>query len=205
MEGLSREAGPDNVYNSARVIKSTNESIPKINISWSFPVMEDYKYLVRTHFCDIASISLKLLYFNVYVNGYLAYKDLDLSEVVGETLASPFYADFVVDGDRSGFLTVSVGPSNMSYPHCIDAILNGVEIMKLNNSMGSLDGKVSAESVMKSWPRGNISVLVPLVTVVCVLLIASMVLQRRSIGAKGSVAWSRLVTDVSEVNLKGDN
>jgi hypothetical protein len=31
--------------------------------------------------------------------------------------------------------------------------LNAVEIMKLDNRMGSLAGKVPVEFIMKSWPR----------------------------------------------------
>jgi hypothetical protein len=202
MGGASREVAPDNVYNSARVISSRNASIPNVNITWVFPVMGGFKYLVRLHFCDIASISLGLLYFNVYVNGHLAIEDLDLSDVTNYVLASPYYADFVVDGDGSGALSVSVGPSSKSYPYAYDGILNAVEIMKLNNSMGSLVGKVPAEFIMKSWPRGNMGVLVPLVAAVCLLVILSMVLRRRMTGLKDSVTWSKLPMDVSTVNIK---
>ena len=55
------------------------------------------QYLVRLHFCDIVSHALDLLYFNVYLNGYLAYEDLDLSVLTSHVLASPIYMDFVVD------------------------------------------------------------------------------------------------------------
>ncbi|XP_062154819.1 probable receptor-like protein kinase At5g24010 [Alnus glutinosa] len=200
--GASREVAPDNVYNSARVISSRNASIPNVNITWVFPVVGGFKYLVRLHFCDIASISIGLLFFNVYVNGHLAIKNLDLSDVTNYVLASPYYADFMVDGDGSGALSVSVGPSNNSYPYAIDGILNAVEIMKLNNSMGSLAGKVPAEFIMKSWPRGNMGVLVPLVAAVCLLVILSMVLRRRMTGLKDSVTWSKLPLDVSDANVK---
>lgn len=200
--GASREVGPDNVYNTARVIKSTNASIPDVKITWVFPVKGGFKYLVRLHFCDIASISIALLYFNVYVNGNLAYKDLDLSGVTNYVLAAPFYADYVVDGDSSGVLTVSVGPSNMSYAYGIDGILNAVEIMKLNNSMGSLVGDLPVEFILKSWPRENIHVLVPLIAAVCLLVILSLVMRRRMTGLKDSVMWSKLPMDVPNVNVK---
>ncbi|KAL3536791.1 hypothetical protein ACH5RR_000157 [Cinchona calisaya] len=200
--GASREVGPDNVYNSARVIKSLNGSIPKSNITWLFPGIEGYKYLVRLHFCDIASVVANLLYFNVYVNGNLAYENLDLSAMTNMLLASPFYADFVVEGSDSAFLTVSVGPSNLSFPNAVDAILNGVEVFKINNSMGSFDGQICAQSVMKSWKRGNVGVVVPLLAAVFLLLTASVVVQRRRCGLGDKVGWSRLPVDVSEVNLK---
>lgn len=200
--GASREVGPDNMYNSARVIKSTNATVPNINMTWVFPVTGDYKYLVRLHFCDIASISLELLYFNVYVNGFLVSKDFDLSRVANEVLAAPFYADFIVEGDNSGILSVSIGPSNYSFAHAIDGILNGVEIMKLNNSMGSLDGEVCGGFILKSWPRGNTGVVVPLVAVICLLLSISVVMRWRTTGVSQTVAWTKLPTDMTELSLK---
>ncbi|KAF5464331.1 hypothetical protein F2P56_014415, partial [Juglans regia] len=202
MGGASREVAPDNVYNTARVIRSTNASVPDVNITWVFPVAGGFKYLVRLHFCDIASISLGLLYFNVYVNGNLAYKDLDLSRATNYVLASPFYADFVVDADASGVLSVSVGPSNISMPYTIVGMLNAVEVMKLNNSMGSLAGKLPAELVLKSWPKRNIGVLIPLVAAACLLVSLSMLLRRRMTGLKNSLTWSKLPTDASGADVK---
>lgn len=202
MGGATREVGPDNVYNSARVIKSSNNVIPKSNIAWVFPGIEGYKYLVRMHFCDIASIGPYMLYFNVYVNGNLAYEDLDLSAMTNMLLASPFYADFVVEGLNSESLNVSVGPSNMSLTNAVDAILNGVEVFKISNSLGSFDGELCVESVMKSWRRGNAGVIVPLLAAVFLLLTASVVVQRRRSGGRDTVGWLRLPVDVSEINLK---
>lgn len=202
--GASREIGPDNVYNTARVIAATNASIPNLNMTWEFPVIEGYKYLVRLHFCDIASISLGLLFFNVYVNGNLAYKDLDLSIVAGYSLASPFYADFVVDSYHSGVLSVSVGPSDKSLGYAVDGILNAVEIMKMNKSMGILDGELCAGLILKTWPRGNVGILVPLIAAVCVMLSLS-VFKHRTFWFKNSVAWSKLPVDVSEITSKLGN
>ncbi|XP_049402939.1 probable receptor-like protein kinase At5g24010 [Solanum stenotomum] len=203
--GASREVGPDNVYNTARVIRSSGNSIPELKMTWTFPVTKGYKYLVRMHFCDIASIARGMLFFNVYLNNNLAYKNLDLTEVTNRLLASPFYADFVVDGDSSGVLTLSVGPSNMSLPHAVDAILNGVEIMKINNSVGSFDGKICAHAVLKSWKRGNGNVLYPMLAAVFMLLMAFVIMHRRRTGVTDSVAWWRLPTEIPEVNLKYGN
>lgn len=84
------------------------------------------------------------------MNNNLAYENLDLTEVTNGLLASPFYADFVVDGDNSGVLTLSVGPTNTSLPRAVDAILNGVEVLKIINSVGSFDGEICAHVVLKS-------------------------------------------------------
>lgn len=202
MGGASREVGPDNVYNTARVIRSSDNSIPKVNLTWSFEVEKGYDYMVRMHFCDIASVSTHMLYFNVYVNGRLAYENLDLSDITNSLLASPFYADFVVEGESSGKVAVSVGPSNMSWPRAVDGILNGIEIWKVNNSMGSFDGEVCADFVWRSWRKGHTSVLLPLIAAIFLLLSASVFMQRRR---NASAGWSQLPVDVSEANLKGGN
>ncbi|KAJ6675321.1 hypothetical protein OIU85_011480 [Salix viminalis] len=202
--GASREVGPDFVYKTARVITNTNGSVLNVNMTWEFPVDEGYKYLVRMHFCDIASISLGLIHFNVYVNGYLAYEDLDLSSIT-DTLASPFYVDFVSADDSSGVLRVSVGPTNKTMAYGVDGILNGVEIMKMNNSVGSLDGKICAGMVLKSWPRGNIGALVPIVAGVCLFLSLAALMHRRTVGRRNPAAWSKLPTEVPGVGSNHGN
>ncbi|KAL1366925.1 hypothetical protein HN51_020979 [Arachis hypogaea] len=197
--GASREVGPDNMYNSARLIKSNNDSVPNVNVTWEFPIIGGYKYLVRLHFCDIASIQLGLLYFNVYVNGYLALQDLDLSSITG-SLASPFYADFIVDGNGIENLSVAIGPSNSSIPYVYDAILNGVEVMKMNNSHNSLDGEVCAGFVLKNWASGNESILLTFIAAICILLSIFIVVRRKIIDSRNYVPWSRLPMNVSEDN-----
>ena len=116
-------------------------------------------------------------------------------------LASPFYADFVVDAGRSGVITVSVGPSSKSMGYTVDAILNGVEIMKMNNSVYSLDGKVPAELIMKCWPRRTLGILLPLIALACLLLSLSAIVHRRKSNAE-LFPWSKLPTDIHEISPK---
>ncbi|KAL5567929.1 hypothetical protein UlMin_024504 [Ulmus minor] len=133
--GASREIAPDNVYMTAQQMNRTNPFVDvRFNITWKFPASsEGARYLVRLHFCDFVSPALNMLYFDVYLNGYSAYRDLDLSILTVHLLAAPMYIDFVVDSDDSGFVEVSVGPSAVSTPSKINAILNGAEIMKIVN------------------------------------------------------------------------
>ncbi|CAL9213312.1 unnamed protein product [Arabidopsis halleri] len=201
--GASREVGPDNLYNTARVVKSNNGSVSQVNMTWEFPVSSGYKYLIRLHFCDIASMSLGMLYFNIYINGNLAYQDLDISDVTDYVLASPYYIDFVVDdvnshsSSSSGLISVSVGPSNKSIEHAVDAILNGVEIMKMNNTLGSLDGSVSTEMILSRCPnRRNLSLFMSMVAFMCILMSVYIVTQRRK--AKDGFGWLRLSDNVPE-------
>ncbi|KAL9234489.1 hypothetical protein vseg_009359 [Gypsophila vaccaria] len=195
--GATREVAPDHVYGSARVISGPETSESRFNLTWTFPVVGGYKYLVRTHFCDIVSPTLGSLYFNVYVNGNLAYGNFDLSTITN-SLASPFYADFMVDEGDAGVVTVSVGNSALG----VDAILNGVEVFKMSNSVKSFDGMLSAESVLRSCRGENVGFPVIFVIAIGVLLAVSLLLRKILVTVQDSVAWSRLPTDVSEVALK---
>ncbi|XP_071691107.1 probable receptor-like protein kinase At5g24010 [Rutidosis leptorrhynchoides] len=203
--GASREVGPDNMYNSARIISSLNDSIPKVNMTWVFPVRKGFSYLVRLHFCDIASLSVGMIYFNVYVNGDLVYENLDLSALTNYMLASPFYADFVVDSEKiSDVIRVDIGPSSLSRSHAVDGILNGLEIWKMDNSMKSLDGEVSANQLeSKNQSGGQLGRLLSLSGAVCLLAIAFLFMRRKT-EAKNSAGWSRVPVDVSEIDLKSN-
>ncbi|XP_010421209.1 PREDICTED: probable receptor-like protein kinase At5g24010 [Camelina sativa] len=131
--GATREIAPDNVYMTAQEMNRDNQELQaRFNISWGFPVdSKQVLHLVRLHFCDVVSTSLNQLYFNVFINDHLAYKDVDLSTLNFHVLASPLYIDFVAESDRSGMLRISVGPSDLSNPSRVNALLNGVEIMRI--------------------------------------------------------------------------
>ncbi|XAR71699.1 Non-specific serine/threonine protein kinase [Bertholletia excelsa] len=137
--GATREIAPDSVYMTAQQMNRDNLTPDAVfNITWHFPVeLGVARYFVRLHFCDIVSQTLNLLYFNVFINGFVAYKDLDLSTLTVHSLASPYYTDFVVDSDSSGVIRISVGPSDLSSSLRKNAILNGVEIMKMLNFANS--------------------------------------------------------------------
>ncbi|CAN7101356.1 unnamed protein product [Brassica rapa subsp. narinosa] len=140
--GATREIAPDNVYMTAQEMNRDSQELQaRFNISWEFPVgSKRVLHLVRLHFCDIVSTSLNQLYFNVFINDYLAYRDVDLSALNFHVLASPLYIDFVAESDRDGAVRISVGPSDLSNPARANAILNGVEIMRIVNPVSSKVG-----------------------------------------------------------------
>ncbi|OVA14808.1 Protein kinase domain [Macleaya cordata] len=135
----TREIAPDNVYQTAQEMNRNNSiSGVNFNITWELPVNSGgVKYLVRMHFCDIVSTGRNQLYFNVYLNQYSAYENLDLTSLTFPDLAVPYYIDFVVDSDNSDSIQVSVGKSVLSTPARVNAILNGLEIMKMIGGTGS--------------------------------------------------------------------
>lgn len=116
--------------------------VPSFNITWNMKVDKTFQYFVRLHFADIVSKAVNDLYFNVYLNGRTAISGLDLSTVAGG-LSAAYFADFVLNSTMvAGLdpLTVQVGPISQT-AGTKNALLNGIEVFKMNNSVGSLDGE----------------------------------------------------------------
>ncbi|GAB4858308.1 hypothetical protein Ancab_009781 [Ancistrocladus abbreviatus] len=120
----TREIAPDYVYMTAQEMNQSSTLVDDFNITWNFSVQDPVQHLVRLHFCDILKREPGQLYFNVYINGLMAYKDLDLSTITMHLIEVPYYVDCVVDGDQLGLIQVSVGPSSLS-TSWKNAILNG--------------------------------------------------------------------------------
>ncbi|KAK7257757.1 hypothetical protein RIF29_31971 [Crotalaria pallida] len=135
--GPTQTIAPPNVYGTLTEMNSKDDPRSNFNVTWQFDVEPGFQYLVRLHFCDIVSKGLNELYFNVYIDSWFAAKDLDLSVLTNNVLATPYYKDLVTTPTIGNKIIVSIGPSalNNDYPN---AILNGLEIMKMNNSMSSL-------------------------------------------------------------------
>ncbi|KAG2670250.1 hypothetical protein I3760_14G076800 [Carya illinoinensis] len=157
--GATQDIAPNTVYGTATVMNSLDDPSSNFNVSWEFNVDPGFQYLVRFHFCDILSKALNELYFNVYIDSWIVVKDLDLSTYLVNTLAAAYYMDFVTVSAVSNKLRVSIGPSTLdgTYPN---AILNGLEIMKMNNSMGSLSAADSVIISSDSSSKKNVGVIV---------------------------------------------
>ncbi|KAF9606811.1 hypothetical protein IFM89_029268 [Coptis chinensis] len=135
---------PNWVYASAVQMADARVNQQKFNVSWTFPTESLHNHLVRLHFCDIVSkASVGRLLFNVFINGKMAISSLDLSAVSNGLLASPYYKDFVVK-DQVEELIIKIGPINGDDVP-MNAILNGLEIIKMNNTKLSLSGNFGVE------------------------------------------------------------
>ncbi|KAK4255728.1 hypothetical protein QN277_008691 [Acacia crassicarpa] len=146
--GVSPETAPNWVYATAETMGDANVAQNSFNVTWVFPVDPNFSYLIRAHFCDIMSISLNSLVFDMFVNSDIALRSLDLSSITGN-LAVPYYRDFVSNASTdSNTLSVSVGPDSVA--DITNATMNGLEIMKISNSLKSLDGLSSVESLLPS-------------------------------------------------------
>ncbi|KAK9914311.1 hypothetical protein M0R45_038097 [Rubus argutus] len=197
--GASREIAPDNVYMTAQEMNKDNATVgERFNITWKFPVASSgAAHLVRLHFCDIVSPALNVLYFNVYINGNAAYRDVDLSMMASNELATPLYIDFVVDSDDSGVIEVSVGPSDVSSSLRSNAILNGAEIMRMVN-VSSLHAKPVSKKKNNIWiwvaPVVGGFVVLCLLSMVAVFLALKRKKKKKKLKSKPSesVGWTPL-------------
>ncbi|KAE8686033.1 putative receptor-like protein kinase [Hibiscus syriacus] len=119
---------PAPVYMTAKEMNiDTDRPSNNFNVTWSYDVTPNARYLVRVHFCDVVSLSLSNFQFLFYIDSHYSQK-INPYNITGQ-LATPFYVDFVVDSDDSGFMNISVGPDSSSLMKT--AFLNGVEIMEM--------------------------------------------------------------------------
>ncbi|MED6183896.1 hypothetical protein PIB30_042127 [Stylosanthes scabra] len=118
------------------------------------------------------SQGLNELYFNVYVDSLFAAKDLVHSTLSQNALGVPYCRDVVIALTSSNSLRVSMGPSsiNKDYPN---ANLNGLEIMKMNNSVGSLSAGTTAVATNSGSNSKNVGVIVgEVLGAVCAVVLA---------------------------------
>ncbi|KAL3508629.1 hypothetical protein ACH5RR_028030 [Cinchona calisaya] len=150
---VTPEIAPNFVYSTAESMGDANVPDDNFNITWVFKVDPNFMYFIRLHFCDIVSKSLNTLVFNIYINTDLAFGSLDLSSAAGD-LDIPYYRDFAYNTSTgSDTLTVSVGPDTSAGSQ--NAIMNGLEIMKISNDARSLDGELSVKTLLVLPPKKN--------------------------------------------------
>ncbi|KAK9996140.1 hypothetical protein SO802_020826 [Lithocarpus litseifolius] len=173
--GATPYIAPSSIYASAVHIEDPLTMQPNVNLTWKLNVDPGYSYLIRLHFCDIVSKVLNSLYFNVYINTMVGVSVLDLSSLT-DALDTAYYKDFVLNGASiiNDSILVQVGPSQ-SQSASLDAILNGLEIMKMNNEADSFDGLFTADGTYKG-PNSTTKKLRIVAAVGLALAVAAMLL-----------------------------
>lgn len=174
--GVSVEIAPNWVYATAQEMADAQVVDPNFNLTWAFEVDPGFTYFIRMHFCDIISDALGKLVFNVYVNEYTAVDSLDISSKTME-LSAAYFIDFVVNiSEGSDKLFIKVGPSTSGRVQT-NAILNGLEIMKLSDSRLCLDSGcqgISHNSVASKPKKPVMVVIFACLGSVVVLLLVSV-------------------------------
>ncbi|KAH7837397.1 hypothetical protein Vadar_013382 [Vaccinium darrowii] len=189
--GATADTAPPSVYGTCTEMNSQSNPSSNFNVTWQFTVDPGFQYFLRFHFCDIVSNTSNQLYFNVYVDSWNVAPDLDLSTLTLNILATAYYMDFVTPINDDSKISISIGPSNIGdYPN---AILNGLEIMKMNNSVGSLSGVASLRPSSPNAKKTKwlvVGLSIGLFVAVVFIAILCFMCRRRKLGSSGhSKTW----------------
>ncbi|KAJ9187363.1 hypothetical protein P3X46_002826 [Hevea brasiliensis] len=136
-------AAPIYLYDSARTMGSDDAINMSYNLTWTFLVDSGFKYLVRLHLCEISHevTGVNQRVFTVYINNQTVEDSLDVIALAGAPLVA-IYRDYTIvvpegiGGKQK--LWLALHPNPESSPKFENAILNGVEIMKLSDENNNL-------------------------------------------------------------------
>ncbi|CAH8389258.1 unnamed protein product [Eruca vesicaria subsp. sativa] len=162
---------PREVYTTLYVRPDAKDHM-NLNWTWLFPVDAGFNYLVRLHFCETMVKITKpgQRMFSIIIGNQIAKAETDVILLSGGPLI-PMYLDFRTllasntskTGERVN-LRLDLCPNQYSY----DAILNGIEIFKLNDSRGNLAGQnlVPINPIMLGGD-GKLDVFLIIILAVC--------------------------------------
>lgn len=190
--GATEDSAPQTVYGTCTKMNSSNDPNSNFNVTWQFNVDPGFQYLVRLHFCDIVSNGSNEILFNVYIDSTNVFRDFEpSSKTFGGGVSTALFYDYVTSLATGNKLQVSIGPSQSSgYP---DAFLNGLELMKMNNSRGSLSSVASVPS-FNPGSKKNVGLIVGLcvgipLAVLMVVLVFFMHKRRKGDRLGQSKTW----------------
>lgn len=133
---LPQYIAPSNVYSTSRSMGTDKDVNMGYNLTWIFQVDPNSMYLTRLHFCDYYYSKVNEIVFKIFVNNQTAENEAD---VIGWTAGKgvPTYKDYVIyvhDEPGDDQLWLALHPSTDTKPEYYDAIINGIEIFKLNDT-----------------------------------------------------------------------
>lgn len=147
---LSQEIAPLSVYETARSMGPDPNVNRNYNLTWIFQIDANFTYIVRFHFCEILLTKINQRVFDIFINNQTAQEGADVIGWAGEQ-GVPVYKDYAIyaeDLPGDDELWVALHPSVSMHPEYYDAILNGLEIFKQNDTMGNLAGLNPVPSAM---------------------------------------------------------
>jgi hypothetical protein len=146
---------PKEVYQTARTMGISKTINKSYNLTWEFPVDSGFIYKVRLHFCEfqpeITHVSDRV--FLIFIANRTAEEAADVIKWSGGN-GVPLYKDYTVymfykEGEKKTTLNLALGANPQDWKtRYSDAILNGIEIFKVN----SLNGIPSSNPVLLTPP-----------------------------------------------------
>ncbi|KAL6190865.1 hypothetical protein ACLB2K_037259 [Fragaria x ananassa] len=141
-KNVSDSFAPVDVYKTARSMGPDPKVNLNYNLTWLFQVDANFTYVVRFHFCELYLTKVNQRVFDIYVNNQTAQQGADVIIWTGK-IGVPVYEDYaayVKDQTGDDELWVALHPTVSMKPQYYDAILNGLEIFKINDTRGNLAG-----------------------------------------------------------------
>ncbi|KAL1543639.1 receptor-like protein kinase FERONIA [Salvia divinorum] len=147
-------AAPLVLYTTLRSMGPNLSVNRNFNLTWYFAVDSGFSYLVRLHFCEISGEIYKTnqIVFSIFLNNRTAAAAADVIAWAGGN-GVPIHRDFVVfvaTGQPQQYLWLDLHPYTASNPQFYDAVLNGLEIFKINDSRGNLGGPNPTRTQLES-------------------------------------------------------
>ncbi|KAJ0035505.1 hypothetical protein Pint_24349 [Pistacia integerrima] len=149
--GLTRTWYDDSPYIFSAAFGVTYKADKSIKIQYPSNVSKEIAPLdvyntARFHFCELDLEKVNQRVFNIFVNNQTAKENADVIEWA-ESQGVPVYKDYAVYASDED-LWVALHPSVSTKPQYYDAILNGLEIFKMNDTRGNLAGPNPVQSPM---------------------------------------------------------
>lgn len=136
---LPNYIAPEDVYRTARSMGPNPDVNRNYNLTWIFQIDANFTYLVRLHFCDFQMKRMNQRVFNIYLNNQTALEEADVI-AWSSSQNVPAYKDFVVYQPGVVEMWIALHPTDETKAEFYDAILNGLEIFKINDTKGNLAG-----------------------------------------------------------------
>ncbi|KAL2345798.1 hypothetical protein Fmac_007083 [Flemingia macrophylla] len=133
---MPKYIAPRDVYSTSRSMGNERNINMAYNLTWIFQVDPNSMYLARLHFCDYYFSKVNEIVFNIFLNNQTAQAQADVIGWTGGKGVTTYkdYVIFVPDGEGDEHLWLALHPAADSKPEYYDAMLNGVEIFKLNDT-----------------------------------------------------------------------
>ncbi|XP_057953791.1 probable receptor-like protein kinase At5g59700 [Malania oleifera] len=203
--GPTKNIAPELVYGSAAIINSSTNPKYISDVTWGFVVDPGFQYLLRFHLCDIVGEAQKKISFNIFADSSIVVQDADLSAFRANDLGVPYYLDIITNVLESVLFCASFSPFFSRIDNPI-AILNGIEIMKMNNSLGNLSGGALDTNPNNGKKVGRVIMGVSIGVIVVATLVALFFFmtskRRNKLAAQGN---SRMTTSLFEVRRNACN